>query len=63
MFLELTCEEILLLRQLVQRRLSALRPEVVHEETYEFASGTCKELETLEQLLHRLHECEYDVAD
>lgn len=61
MYIELEREEICLLERLIEMRQSELHPEIRRTRQAQMHDELKLELESLERLLHRLHECECDV--
>jgi hypothetical protein len=60
MFLELGVQEVSLLTQLVEERVADLGPEIRRTERSEMHDSLKGDRETLQRVLHQLHEAVWD---
>ena len=61
MYFQLTKEELQHLCRLVQSRIDELHPEIRRSMDHRYKEKLRQELQELERLLHRFHECDCDV--
>ena len=62
MYVEFTREQLCLIAQLVEARLTELHAEIRRTQNFRFKAELRAELEKAEGLMHTLHEMECDVT-